>query len=124
MTPHENYRDISSISFFYFLRGVHGYSRRPLGGILSVCKTPGRLRGIENVTGAYINIVVSSKWVKYTFWVNYPFNNFFFLQFLDVANYLPFLVSNTRKKAFTMCTNITYTVHVVRQTLNKASFHI
>lgn len=34
---------------------------------------PKPLRELENVTGAYIHEVVSSKWVKYQFRVKYPF---------------------------------------------------
>lgn len=30
---------------------------------------------LKNVTRAYINIGVSNSWVKYEFWVNYPFHN-------------------------------------------------
>lgn len=58
----------SSVLFF----GVSVCSR-PLGGLLSICETPGRLRGLENVTCASTHRMVSSKWVEYRIWVNYPF---------------------------------------------------
>lgn len=47
--------------------------RCPLGGLVSVCKTIKRLRGLENVKTAYIYKVVRSKWGRYQFWVNSPF---------------------------------------------------
>lgn len=34
-----------------------------------------RLSQLENVSRAYVDNVVSSKWVKYKFWVNYHFKN-------------------------------------------------
>lgn len=36
--------------------GVCGYRRRPRGGILSLCETAERLRGLENVTRTCIQI--------------------------------------------------------------------
>lgn len=72
MIPHELYRDIlclsSAVSFFV---GLCGYRRFPLGLILSIRETQEWLPGLENVPRAHIQ-VLSSKWMKYQFWVNYP----------------------------------------------------
>lgn len=43
-----------------------------LGGILPAYESPEQSRGLENATRACIHKVVSSKWAKYQFWVNYP----------------------------------------------------
>lgn len=40
---------------------------------LPLDETQKRLRGLENVARASVNIGVSRKWVKLQFWVNYPF---------------------------------------------------
>lgn len=58
--------------FVCFYGGVHGYRRRPLGGVVE------QLRGLENVTGASIPTVVRSMWEKCHFWVKYPFHVFSF----------------------------------------------
>lgn len=43
-----------SLVLFFVYSGVHGYHRPPLGGILSICESPGWLHGLkENVTGAF-----------------------------------------------------------------------
>lgn len=44
-----------------------------LCGICSLCETPGRSYGAENVTTASIEMVVNSKWEKSQFWVSYSF---------------------------------------------------
>lgn len=47
---------------------------------ISICWvefSPGRFRGLENATKVYIDKVVTSKWVEFQFWVNYPFNSKF-----------------------------------------------
>lgn len=54
--------------YFFLIRGDR---IRPLAGILSAHETPEWLR--ELVTRAYINKVMSNGWVKYHFWLNYPF---------------------------------------------------
>lgn len=51
----------------FFVRscfGVLGYSRRPLGEILSVGETLEQLRGLDNVTSAYIHKAVSSNYTS------------------------------------------------------------
>lgn len=63
MTPHTNYA------------GVPSYNGHPLDGILCTRETPEGLRGLENITGASIDKVMSCRWVKYPFWLNYPFKN-------------------------------------------------
>lgn len=45
--------------------GVRSHNALPLSGILSVCEIPEWLRGLENVTKAFILNAVSSKWVKF-----------------------------------------------------------
>lgn len=55
---------------FFLYVGVHEYRRHPLGGIHFVGELPKRLCGLEN---AYIDVGVSSKWMKVQFWVNFPF---------------------------------------------------
>lgn len=40
--------------------------------VLSVCETPELFRGLENVTGAFVDKLASSKWVESQFGVNYP----------------------------------------------------
>lgn len=50
-----------------------GYHR---GEILSVCATPELLRGLENVIRAYVDKVVSRKWVNLLFCVNCPFKEY------------------------------------------------
>lgn len=62
-------------AFYVFLLlflygGVQDRRRRPPSGILSVCESPERLHGLENVS---IDTVVRSKRVKLPAWVNYPF---------------------------------------------------
>lgn len=59
--------------FFFSFIGVHGYHRRPLGGIPSVHETPERFCGLGNVARGNIDKVVSSKWGKFQLWVNFPF---------------------------------------------------
>lgn len=39
---------------------------------LSVCETPERLRGSENVTGASADKAASGKWGKFQIWMKYP----------------------------------------------------
>lgn len=58
----------SSVVFIYV--GIHGYSSRPLDGILSIHETPEWLRGFENVTGPYVHITVRRTWVKFQFSAN------------------------------------------------------
>lgn len=73
MMPHEqNGGDVKFSSVVFFYVGVDGCCRRPLDGILFIRETPQQLRGFENVTRAYVDIV-SSTWVKLRFSVNYPF---------------------------------------------------
>lgn len=43
-----------------------------VGGILYICDTPERLHGFKKVSGASVNIVIRSKWVKFHFGVNHP----------------------------------------------------
>lgn len=48
-----------------FCVGVHGCRRLPLGGILSIRKTPNWLHGLESVTRAYIDPGVRSRRVTF-----------------------------------------------------------
>lgn len=56
--PHEQYGDT-----LYFSSVVDGHHIRPLGEILSIYETPEQLHVLENVSGANINKVVSSKMI-------------------------------------------------------------
>lgn len=40
---------------------------------LSLCETQEQSCGLENATRTYMDIMVSNKWVKFQFWVKYPF---------------------------------------------------
>lgn len=50
--------------FVFFNVGVHGYHRLPSIGILSICKTPKWLQGIENITVTSMDKVVCSKLIS------------------------------------------------------------
>lgn len=58
----------------FFFHWILGYCRHPLGRILSNRETSQQVRRLESVTRAGIHQVVSHEWMKYLFWVNYPFN--------------------------------------------------
>lgn len=40
--------------------------------ILEFQETPDQLSGLQNATGASVNMVVSRKWVRFQIGVNYP----------------------------------------------------
>lgn len=52
---------------------------RALGGILSICEShiTEESRGLESVTRASVDIVMSGGWVGFQFWANSPFNPHF-----------------------------------------------
>lgn len=62
-------------TYYVFLLqvGVSGCHRPPLGGTDSVLWNS-RLCAWENVTRASVQKVPSGKWMKYHFWMIYPFN--------------------------------------------------
>lgn len=41
-----------------------------------MCETPEWFCGLENVAGEFFDIGMSRKWVKFQFYMNYPFNIF------------------------------------------------
>lgn len=61
----------SSVEIFYV--GILSCLKLLLSEIPFVFETPKWLCELENVTKASIDIVESSKWVKFNFSVNYPF---------------------------------------------------
>lgn len=68
VTPHELYgNSFSSVLFMFEYMAT-------VGVFLAICKTPGRLPGLKNVTRASVDTGVSGKWVKFQFWAIYPFN--------------------------------------------------
>lgn len=48
-------------------RQLMGNTEHGGGGIVSLCETPEWLCGSENVTSVSVDVVVRSKWVKYSF---------------------------------------------------------
>lgn len=113
-----------------------GYCRCALGEILSICETPGWLRALENVTPAYIDVGVSSKWVEFQFRVNFKLQsvekmskcativNFFFMNFsklnvriiLYTQHFNVFLISEVAFNIIS-CYYIFYTLNFYSQGL-------
>lgn len=56
--------------FFWITEPPKASTVPALGGTVSLCETPERLRGFQNVTRAFIHIAVTSEWLS---WVNYTF---------------------------------------------------
>lgn len=61
--------------YLFYFSGFFQVSRCLLGGIYSLRESPERFHVLENVSRASIGRVLSSKCVKFPFWLTYPANN-------------------------------------------------
>lgn len=109
------------VCFCMFYSGVLDHNRLPLVGILYLREIQEHLHGLENVTRVSSDMRVNWEWVKFQFWVKYPFKlniscvychyypsfhgPFLSVLFSSIAMCMPFTLHSTHFSTFLIFRN-------------------